>query len=379
MIGRPGTEMLEEDSLVTTMKAAVLRRPDAAYEIDDVRLGELRPDEVLVRIAGAGMCHTDMLPRDADGGLAGVLPVVLGHEGSGVVESVGPAVHSVRTGDHVVLSFDSCGHCAPCLQASPAYCLEFELRNLTGRRSDGSASAQDRKGEIANRWFGQSSFAEYAIATARNVVVVDPDLPLELLGPLGCGVQTGAGAVLNEMRLSPGQSIAVFGAGAVGLSAVMAARVAGAAEIVVVDLHDSRLQLALECGATRIVRGDAPDLADAVRGAGEGVDYFLDTTAVPAVMAAAIAALSRQGKGVFVGAGSGRLDIAPWEFAGKTLTYVFEGSAVPQIFLPRLIRLWRQGHFPFDKLIRTYPLAQINDAEADSVSGVTIKPVLIPE
>ena len=361
-----------------TMQAAVLRAPDAPYRLEDVTLGDLGTDEILVRIVGAGMCHTDMLPRDTAGGLAGIVPVILGHEGSGVVDSVGSGVRAVSPGDHVILSFDYCGHCEPCRQAAPAYCLEFEVRNFTGRRSDGSASAHDADGNaVGNRWFAQSSFAQYAVATESTVVVVDDTLPLEQLGPLGCGIQTGAGAVLNEMKLAPGQTIAVFGAGAVGLSAVMAAKVAGAGEIVVIDLYQSRLDLALELGATKIVDGGADDVVAAVRGDGPGVDFSFETTAVTPVIAAAVGVLARRGQAVFVGAGPGTLNIAPWQFAGKRLTYVFEGSAVPQLFLPRLIELWRQGRFPFEKLIRTYPLEEINQAEADSVSGASIKPVLL--
>ena len=363
---------------MTTMQAAVLRDPKLPHQIEEVTIDDPAPDEVLVKIVGAGMCHSDMLPRDPDGAMAGIMPVILGHEGSGVVVTVGSAVRQVSPGDHVILSFDYCGRCQPCRQAAPAYCLEFELRNLTGRRNDGTASVRGAGGEvIANRWFAQSSFAQYAVVTENNLVVIDKDLPLEHLGPLGCGIQTGAGAVLNEMQLAPGQSLAVFGAGAVGLSAVMAAKLAGAGEIVVVDLHQSRLDLALELGATRVVLGSAADVTAAVRGDGAGMDFSFDTSAVTPVIAAAVGVLARRGTAVFAGVGPGKLDIAPWEFAGKTLTFVYEGSAIPQLFLPQLLEFWRQGRFPFEKMIRTYPLSEINQAEADSVSGASIKPVLL--
>lgn len=364
---------------MTTMQAAVLRSADTPYVLEEVTLAELGPREILVRIVGAGMCHTDMLPRDPDGAMAAIAPVILGHEGSGVVEGVGMAVAHVAPGDHVLLSFDSCGRCGPCLEASPAYCLEFEARNLTGRHTDGTATAIDADGTaVANRWFAQSSFAAYAIATERNVVVVDPDLQLEILGPLGCGFQTGAGAVLNEMHIAPGQSLAVFGAGAVGLAAVMAAKLSGASDIVVVDLQQSRLDVALEVGATRVVLGTADDVVAQVRGGGPGMDFSFETTAVGTVISASLEVLARRGMCVLVGAGAGRLEVYPWEFVGKTITYIYEGSAVPHLLLPRLIQFWREGRFPFDKLIRTYPLSEINQAEADSLSGATIKPVLLP-
>jgi aryl-alcohol dehydrogenase len=363
---------------MNTMKAAVLRGHDQPYRIEDVTLGKLEPGEALVRIVSAGMCHTDMLPRDPQ--LASALgPVILGHEGAGVVEQVGDGVTRVKPGDHVLISFDSCGWCRSCLTGGPAYCAEFEARNLSGRRNDGTASAVSATGtSIANRWFGQSSFAEYAVATERNLVTVDHDLPLELLGPLGCGIQTGAGSVLLEMKLRPGQSIAVFGAGAVGLAAVMAARLAGASDIVVVDLNESRLEVARELGATRVVPGGAADVVDQVTAGGAGLDFSFETTAVSDVISAAISVLGRPGTAVLVGAGSGQLSVWPPLLAGRHVTYAFEGSAVPQVFLPQLIGHWQAGVFPFDRLVRTYPLSEINAAEADSVSGATIKPVLLP-
>jgi aryl-alcohol dehydrogenase len=239
------------------INAAVLRAADAPYAVEQVQLDAPGPGEVLVKIAGAGMCHTDLLGRTD---LIGK-PVILGHEGSGTIEAIGPGVTGLATGDHVVLSFDSCGGCANCRAAHPAYCAEFFPRNLTGLAMDGSTPAVGEDGKpIAARWFAQSSFASHAIATARNVVRVEPDLPLELLGPLGCGIQTGAGSVLIALGVTAGSSIAVFGTGGVGLAAVMAAAVAGAATIIAVDLHPSRLDLAAELGATHTINGADDDI-----------------------------------------------------------------------------------------------------------------------
>lgn len=196
---------------MTTTRAVVLRGFDRGFSLEDINLDGPRPDEVLVEIAGAGMCQTDMLPRDPEMGAA-LAPIVLGQEGSGVVTEVGTAVTGIRPGDHVLLSFASRGACRECLQGGPAYCEWFELRNVSGGYAGGSMTAVDAEGHsVRNRWFGQSSFARHAVAAQRDVEVVDPDLSLALLGPLGCGLQTGAGSVLNEMRLAPGQSIAVFG------------------------------------------------------------------------------------------------------------------------------------------------------------------------
>jgi len=356
--------------------AAVLRDAAGPYTIERVELSEPGPDEVLVRIVGAGMCHTDVLPR------AHMVapPVVTGHEGSGVVEAVGSAVTGVTVGDHVVLSFDSCRECVNCRSGQPAYCDTFMFRNLTGRRLDGSTSIEDSSGTpVSSRWFGQSSFASHCIATERNVVVVDRDLPLELLGPLGCGIQTGAGSVLEAMKVTPGSSLVVFGAGAVGLAAVMAGVVAGATTIIAVDLHDHRLALSVELGATHTLRGDDPNLVGAIQGiTGGGAQFSFDTTGVPAVMRNALTCLRMTGVCAYVGVQIAPLELDGMALVGKTAMGVLEGSADPKTFIPHMISLWRDGRFPFDRLIEQYPLSRINEAEQSSLAGGTIKPVLIP-
>lgn len=363
---------------MTRTTAAVLRAPDGPYTIEPLTLRDLRADEVLVRIVGVGMCHTDVLPR-AEGFIAAP-PIVPGHEGSGVVERVGTAVTDIAPGDHVVLSFDSCGACGACTTGRPAYCETFLARNLFGRELDGTATATDAAGgEVAARWFGQSSFATHAIATARNTVVVDPALPLELLGPLGCGIQTGAGSVLVALDVQPGQAVAVFGTGAVGLAAVMAAEVAEAGTIVAVDLNPARLELALELGATHAIPGDASDLVDQLLGAsGGGIDAALDTTGVPAVFASALAATRIGGAVGLVGVQQGTFELDATAWVGKSVLNILEGSADPKTFIPRMIQLWQDGRFPFDRLIESFPLDQVNEAEQASLQGRTVKPVLLP-
>ena len=362
---------------MTEALAAVLRSTDGPYSLEPVTVDDPGPGEVLVRVVAAGMCHTDQFGRS---GLLGdaFLPAILGHEGAGVVEEVGAGVTGVAPGDRVVLTFDSCGACEGCLRGTPTACTEFEQRNLGGRRADGSGSVRDASGApLTSRWFGQSSFASHAIATARNVVRVPDDVPLEIAGPLGCGVQTGAGSVLNVMRPSPSQSVAVFGTGAVGLSAVMAAAAAGAREIVAVDLSEERRKLALELGATRAVDGADPDVAAAVTAGGPGADFSLDTTGLAQVMVTAVQVLQRPGLAVLVGAGLDMLTVHPAFLAGKTVTYVYEGGALPQVFVPQLVDLWRLGRFPFDRLVRSYPLAEIDTAEADAAAARAVKPVLL--
>lgn len=359
-------------------RAAVLRAADGPYAIEDIELRDLRAGEVLVRIVGAGMCHTDVLPRVPD--FIAPPPIVPGHEGAGVVEAVGAGVTAVVPGDHVVLSFDSCGACANCAAGQPAYCDTFLARNLLGRELDGSTTATDAAGNpVGARWFGQSSFATHAIATERNTVKVDPALPIELLGPLGCGIQTGAGSILCALDVQPGTSVAVYGAGAVGLAAVMAAKVAGATTIIAVDLQRHRLDLALELGATHTIAGDAPDVAEQVTAAASGgVQYAFDTTGIPSVMVTALRATRMTGKVGFVGVQQGTLSLESMDFIGKTILNILEGSADPQEFIPRMIRLWREGRFPFDRLIEQFPLERINEAEQSSLAGGVVKPVLRP-
>jgi aryl-alcohol dehydrogenase len=359
--------------------AALLRSPDARYSLEQVELAEPGPGQVLVRIEAAGHCHTDLLPR------AGVLPipmpVIAGHEGAGVVEAVGPRVTTVAPGDHVVLSFASCGTCPPCVAHHPAACDLFAPLNLFGAAMDGAVTVTDASGgAVAARWFGQSSFATHALATERNTVKIDRDLPLELMAPLGCGLQTGAGTVLNVLRPSPGDSIAVFGTGAVGSAAIMAAAAAGCTTIVGVDLHEHRLELARELGATHVVRGDADDVAAQVIAAtGRGVRCAIDTTGVNAVAAAAVASLSVGGTLALVGVAQPDLAIAGGTLAmGKAVVGVIEGDADPHTFIPLLARLWRAGRFPIEKLVRTYPLTGIDDAERAAAAGEVVKPVLLP-
>jgi aryl-alcohol dehydrogenase len=360
------------------ISAAVLRATDAPYVIEQVRLSDSGPGEVLVKIAGAGLCHTDVLGRS---GLVR-LPVILGHEGAGIIEAAGPGVTGLAPGDHVVLTFDSCGTCTNCRADHPAYCAEFFQRNLTGVAVDGSTPAADLDGQpVAARWFGQSSLASHAIATVRNVVRVDPGLPLDLLGPLGCGIQTGAGSVLIALGVTAGSSIAVFGTGGVGLSAVMAAAVAGAAQIIAVDLHQDRLDLAAKLGATHTISGTDGDISAQILAiTGDGAQYCFDTTGVPAVISTAISSLRPTGTCGLVGITQGNLVLDPFALAsGRNIMGILEGDAVPQLFIPQLIDLWQEGRFPFDKLITTYPLSQVSQAEADATSGAAVKPVLIPD
>jgi aryl-alcohol dehydrogenase len=254
------------------------------------------------------------------------------------------------------------------------------MRNMLGRRMDGSTGVRTAEGEeIASRWFGQSSFATHCLATSRNVVVVDADLPLEQLGPLGCGILTGAGSILVGLDVQPGERLVVYGTGAVGLAAVMAGVVAGAATIIAVDLHPSRLELASSLGATHTVVGSAPDVAAQILGlTGGGADVAFDTTGNATVITGAVSSLRLGGRLGLVGVQTSDLVFDPVALVGKTVSGILEGGGDPHELIPRLIGLWQEGRFPFDRLIETFPLAEIDAAEEASLSGRVVKPVLLP-
>jgi len=333
------------------------------------------PGQVRVRLVATGICHTDLKAATPGGPVPH--PVVLGHEGAGIVEAVGEGVSKLGPGDHVVLTFASCGRCRSCLEAEPAYChhqfgLNFACAGEPRIRVGGNA--------VHGGFFGQSSFATHAIAGERNAVAVRRDAPLELLGPLGCGVQTGAGAVLNDFRLRPGASLAVFGTGSLGLSAVMAAHLAGARAIIAIDRHARRLDLARELGATHAIHtGDGAVAPEVVRLTGEGVDYALDTTGALPVMRQAIDALAPRGECGFVTSpwGGQELGVPVRQLlAGRRIRGIHQGNSNPDVFIPLLVDLFMEGRFPLDRLVRFYPFEEIGKALADTQSGETVKPVL---
>lgn len=359
--------------------AAVAREKGAAFSLETLDLEEPRAGEVLVRVVATGVCHTDMVVRD--GHLPTPLPVVLGHEGAGVVEKVGANVTKVAPGDHVVMSFNSCGHCPSCEEHEPAYCHEFFPRNFFGTRADGTSALSSQGAAIHGNFFGQSSFATHAICHVQNVVKVPKDADLALLGPLACGIQTGAGAVINALRLRPGKSFAVFGSGSVGLSALMAAKAEGAAQLVAIDTNDDRLEFARNVGATHTLNPLRDDVVAALLGVtGYGIDYVIDTTGIPAVMKNAVASLAPRGTCGILGASPMgtelTLDEVHFMSGGRRLVGIVEGSANPDEFIPHLIEMHRQGKFPFDRMVRFYPFSEINAAIHDSETGKSIKPIV---
>ena len=360
--------------------AAVVRAKGGPFQTERAVLRGPRALEVLVRLEAVGVCHTDAVVRDQHYPVP--LPLVLGHEGSGVVERIGEGVTRLAVGDHVVLTFATCGVCKTCARGEPTYCEHFFPLNFGGCGPDGDNAITDADGvALHDHFFGQSSFATHAIATERNAIKVRRDAPLALLGPLGCGIQTGAGAVLKALRVKPASSFAAFGAGAVGLSAVMAAKLAGASIIIAVDIVPARLELALDLGATHVI--DARDGRVVERVAeltGGGADYSLESTGRPEIVRQAIDALGLRGVCGIVGApplgAEAKIDINGVMVPGKTVRGIVEGDSVPSEFIPELVEFYMQGRFPFDRLIQEYAFADINQAMDDSAAGRTIKPVL---
>jgi aryl-alcohol dehydrogenase len=361
--------------------AAVAREHGEPLSVEQLELDDLKPNEVRVRMVSVGVCHTDAIVRD--GIYPTPLPAVLGHEGAGVVEEVGYAVRSVVAGDHVVLGAAYCGYCRRCRSGEMAYCENLFAEDFGGRRRDGSTSLSKDGEVISSHFFGQSAFATYANVVEESVIKVDKDVPLEHLGPLGCGLNTGAGTVLNELQPPAGSSIIVFGTGAVGSAAVMAAGVAGCTTIIAVDIVDSRLEMTKELGATHTINSKTEDVAARITEItdGRGVDFAVDTTARGEILRTAAEALGVRGTLALVGAAKPgaevNFEIGNSLVKGWTFKTVVQGSSVPQVFIPHLIDLWREGKFPFEKLIGEYDLEHINDGFEDSRNGSVIKPVVV--
>jgi aryl-alcohol dehydrogenase len=325
--------------------AAVVWEPGGEFSIEKLKLSEPNVDEVLVRIVGVGICHTDLAGRD-----------------------------------NVVLAWDYCGACSACKTGNVLYCLNFFLHNFHGARPDGTGTLRKGDQEIHGSFFCQSSFADYALANERNVVKVRDDIPLEILGPMGCGIMTGAGAVMNSLQARPGSSVAIFGVGNVGLSAVLAAVVCGCTTIIGVDLHEDRLKLAKELGATHTLNAGDTDPVEAILDiTGGGAEYTLECVGNPAVLRQAVDVLPRLGVCGLTGVVPPNTEVSlnmDLIMNGRTVRGILGGDAIPDLFIPKLIELYDQGRFPFDRLITFYDFEAIEQAVEDMEKGNVIKPVL---
>lgn len=360
--------------------AALLTATGSEFTLAEIDIDGPAAGEVLVQIAAAGLCHTDLAARD------GVLPIafpgVVGHEGAGTVIAVGDGVTKVAPGDRVSLTFNSCGTCATCTSGRQSYCENFLALNYGGVRADGSRPLSSADGPVSGMFFGQSSFATVALANERNTVKVDSDIPFELLAPLGCGIQTGVGAVTRSLAAEKGSTIAIVGGGSVGLSAVMGAVLQECAEIIVVELTQARRELALELGATHALDPRDGDVAERIRQiVPGGVNYVVDTTGIPSVIEGLIPAVAVRAVIGLIGVPSDPTAAVGYNIIagltlGLTITGIIEGDSVPDDFIPELVEHYRAGRLPLDKLVKTYPFTAINTAVADQYDGLTVKPVL---
>lgn len=361
--------------------AAVFEKLFTPLSVGEVEIDEPGPGEVLVKVAASGVCHTDALARDGD--MPFPAPGVLGHEGAGVVAAVGDGVTSVSAGDKVVIGWPWCGECRNCLEGQPRYCLQLGPLVIAGSRADGSTSLRRPDGSpLHSHFFGQSSFASYSICAANALVPVPADADVSILGPLACGISTGAGAVLNALRPFTGSSIVVYGSGAVGLSAIMAARLTAATHIIAVDKLPARLKLATELGATETINvsEDGVDPVGAVQEiCGGPADFAMDCAGNVNVLRQAADSVGMRGTVALIGGAPAGASFSLDHMStlwGKRVVGILGGEGRSVSLINTLIALNAQGRFPYHRLIQKFPLDQVNQAMEASHHGDVIKPVL---
>jgi alcohol dehydrogenase len=350
-------------------------------QLEEVELSAPRAGELLVRIEAAGVCHSDI--SVVDGSRVRPLPMALGHEAAGVVEEVGPGVQQVRPGDHVVLTFvPSCGSCAECSSGRPALCTPAAVANGAGSLLHGGSLLTGRDGKPIHHHLGISAFSRHAVVARESAVVIPRDVPLQTAALFGCAVLTGVGAVLHTAGVRPGQSVAIFGLGGVGLASVIGAVVANAWPIVAVDPVKAKRDLAMQLGATAAL---SPEEAEA--GVKElthgGAEVTFEAAGVPAVLEAAFRATRRGGTTVAMGLPhpTKTVSLPALAFAGmgQSLVGSYMGSSAPQRDIPRYISLWKAGRMPVDRLqSASMPLDRINEAFEALAAGQAVRQVLLP-
>ena len=360
----------------TSTTAAVLKAPDARFSLERVQLSEPYPDEILVRIEACGVCHTDSVCRHIV-----PMPGVLGHEGVGIIEELGTNVRDLCRGDRVVLCYPFCGACDACSRQQPYYCEQNASLSFSGRRLDKTTPISMDGEPISGAFFQQSSFAERAICTARSAVRIDSDVPSEVLAALPCGIATGVGSLVNALSVTDEGRVLIFGAGPVGLGAVMGAAIAGASEIVVADVNTARLQIARELGATEVIRSDDPDTAMMLSAlAPTGFPVVYDTSSAAAAWELALEHVSAGGVFAFVAvpAPMDAFTIKPIRlmYRAAQLRAIIQGASSSHALIPQLLAWRAEGRLPVDRLIRTFAFEQINEAFAASTGGDAVKAIL---
>ena len=349
-------------------------------KIEELELSGPGPTEVLVESAYAGLCHSDL--SVINGSRPRSMPMVIGHEASGIIRDVGAHVDALAAGDHVVFSFmPACGHCIPCANGRPVMCGEGARANANGTLLSGDQHFSNADG-VFNHHLGVSAFSQYTVAARESVVKVDPELPLDIAAIFGCAVMTGVGAVFNTARLEPGSSCAVFGMGGVGLSAIMGARAAGAHPIIAVDLLDTKLAIAKEVGATHLINAGNEDPVEAIREiTNGGAAYTIEVVGSEKVLVQAYEASARGGMTVTVGLPhpSKQFSISAVSLVAdeKTIKGSYMGSAVPVRDLPRYVSMYQAGLLPVDKLLTsTIQLDEINAAFDALDKGEAVRQVV---
>lgn len=360
-------------------RAAVLYEHDSPLVIEEVEVDPPQSGEVLVRMAASGVCHSDL--HMLKGIHPAPLPAILGHEGAGVVEEVGPGVSNLSPGDHVILSWlPYCGHCRMCARGRPNVCENVAWSEL-GTMADGTVRFH-RSGERIHHYIATSSFAELSVVPAQTAIHVDPSLPLTELSLMGCAVATGVGAVLNTARVRPGETVAVVGCGGVGLNCVQGAALVNAGTIVAVDAEPRKLELARELGATHTVDASKEPVVEAVKDlTGGGVDHSFEAIGNPATIETAIQLVGRGGQAILIGMAPPEVRV-PFDALNVTFEEIsirgcWYGSIRPPVDFPLLVELYRSGKLRLDSMISTCKLEEVNDAFQAMEAGEVARSVIV--
>jgi aryl-alcohol dehydrogenase len=356
------------------IKAAIVWETAKPFSIEEVDLEGPGNNEVLIRNIATGICHTDVAAQTQ--AIPVPLPAVLGHEGSGIVEETGKYVTGLERGDHVIVSYSFCGECPFCIAGRYTLCDQLERLNFGGRMRDGSTRLS-KDGKPLSVFFGQSSFAAYSVVNRLSVVKIDPDIDLAMAAPLGCGIQAGAGVILNCFKPGFGTSLAVFGCGAVGMSAIMAGRLAGCSRVIAVGGNAKSLELALQMGATDTVnQREVSDIPAAIRDSTKGgADFAFDSSGVTGMIKTALKSLRAGGTFCTAGGPPNHETLSFGDLQGARIISANGGDAISRIFIPQMLDYYKMGRFPFDRMITYYDFADINKAAEESGAGKVIKAV----
>lgn len=362
-------------------RAAVLREVGAPLSVETVAVGDLQPDDVLVRVRASGLCHTDL--EVMEGGLKRPLPIILGHEAAGTVERVGKAVTHLQPGDTVVCSWNPhCGHCFYCERDTPILCEPLTKNQPQGNLLDGMSRYRLTDGSRLNHFSAVSSHAEYCVVPASGAIRVPDKLPFDRACLIGCGVMTGVGAVVRLARVEPGASIVVIGIGAVGLNALQGGTIVGAETVIAVDRDPSKLEAARQFGATHVIDASSDDVSGQIRAltGGRGADYVFEAAGHPAAMQLAMEAARPGGQVVILGKTPVNQQV-PFRFGSlmgeKRIVRSSYGGARPQRDFPWLAQLYLDGRLKLDELIsQRLSLEQINDGFAAMREGRIVRAVI---